>query len=351
MLHVPVVLFSPHSPYQQAGVMKSFPRRILLSALLFASCAAFNVTFPEQTPVNQIFKSQFYASKADFDSTSTGVIGIVLLVPPNPNITCPKGIAGIASGFEKIIDGFTFVQKPDNGSAITGDLLLTPQKEGPHILCAYANAPAFGSQGPSQTGDRSFDIDKLKDISLISNSTQFNVTPGPSSEVSSIPSPTMSPQSPEKDAHGGNRGQWGDHQKPDAAIVGGVVGGVAVICILIAFFFYRRFRYQKKLNQFHREHQLLHQTPPASIFTSTLTSPNHHLVYSAASPPPAGLRSPGSPATIRPRSNIPLGFDETMQKSYHFPSVGSSPSSHSIPLPHEPTLRAQHGPGIGASNV
>ncbi|KAK1235482.1 hypothetical protein PQX77_001291 [Marasmius sp. AFHP31] len=143
-----------------------------------------------------------------------------------------------------------------------------------------------------------------------------------------------------------------DNGPETAAIVGGITGGIAVICILVAFFFYRRFRYQKKLNQFHREHQLLHQAPPPSILASTLTSPSHYPVYGAASPPPTGIRSPGSPTTtIRPTSHIPLGFDETMQKSYHFPSVGSSPSSYSVPLPHEPALRAQHGPGAGASNA
>ncbi|KAL0567669.1 hypothetical protein V5O48_014324, partial [Marasmius crinis-equi] len=140
-----------------------------------------------------------------------------------------------------------------------------------------------------------------------------------------------------------------DKSKDDTAkIVGGVVGGVALLCIVLAIFFYRRLRYQRKLNQFHKEHMLLHQQPPPSM-SSTLGYPVHNARIN--SPPPGTVQSPTSPSTIRPGSHAPLGFDEAMQKSYHFPSVGSSPSSYSVPLPHEPVLRAQHGPGMGTSPV
>ncbi|KAJ8089661.1 hypothetical protein PM082_014923 [Marasmius tenuissimus] len=330
--------------------MKSFPR-ILLFALLYVSCDAFNVTLPDQSPVNQTFKSQFDASKEDFDKApATGFIGIVLIVPPTPDITCPKEKAGVAPGFETNLDGFTYVKKPDNESQRSGELFLTPKRMGPHILCAYA----VSGKDPSQGGGRGFDFEGLNNILLIYESTQFNVTVESSNGNSSTISPaeaTSSTGGRRPDEGKGNRG-WNHDRGPDtAAVVGGVVGGVAAVCILIALFFYRRFRYQKKLNQFHKEHQLLHQAPPPSIFASTLTGPSHYPVYAATSPPPVDLQSPGSPTTIRPTSHVPLGFDETMQKSYHFPSVGSSPSSYSVPLPHEPALRAQHGPGVGGSNV
>ncbi|KAK1223843.1 hypothetical protein PQX77_013272 [Marasmius sp. AFHP31] len=133
-----------------------------------------------------------------------------------------------------------------------------------------------------------------------------------------------------------------------AAIVGGIAGGIAVVCVLVAVFFYRRFRYQKKLNQFHKEHQLLHQTPPDSLLASTFVRPNRH---GAASPPLGGRCSPVSPTTTRRTSHVALGFDGTMQKNSHYPSVVSSPSSDSVSLPHEPALRAQHGYGANPSNL
>ncbi|KAK1234513.1 hypothetical protein PQX77_002279, partial [Marasmius sp. AFHP31] len=213
------------------------------------------------------------------------------------------------------------------------------------------NAPGNFRGSQSQGGGgKGIDFGAL---SLVFQTPFFNVTGPPDQAPSISTSPaTAAPSNTTMGDNFNRKDENWNHDKPNiAAIVGGVVGGVAIICILIAVFFYRRFRYQKKLNQFHKEHQLLHQTPPTSILASTLTSPNRYPGYGAASPHPAGSRSPGSPTTIRPTSHVPFGFDETMQKSYHFPSVGSSPSSYPVPLPHEPVLRAQHGPGVGASNV
>ncbi|KAJ8089671.1 hypothetical protein PM082_014933 [Marasmius tenuissimus] len=148
-----------------------------------------------------------------------------------------------------------------------------------------------------------------------------------------------------------DKGECHEKKSIIGPVVGGIAGGIAIVCILIAVFFYRRFRYQRKLNQFHKEHQLLQQAPPPSILASTLTSTNHYPVHTAALPPPGGLRSPGSPTIITQTSHVPLGFNETMQKSYHFPSVRSSPSSYSVPLAPEPALRAQQGPGSGGVDI
>ncbi|KAK1234079.1 hypothetical protein PQX77_002723 [Marasmius sp. AFHP31] len=295
--------------------MKPFVR-ILLFALLHISCAALNVNIPETVFVDKTFKSQFNASKEDFDKVpQTGGIGFVLIVPPTSDITCPKGAAGVSPSFLKNFDDRTFVKKPDNASEFNGDLLMTPQKTGTHSLCAYAVSFTSDDSEPDRKRGGGQDFNFLKffeNAVLLFASPQFEVG-SPSNGGSSMPTTlTATPAL----SSTGTDGDDGDDKKG------------------------------------RREHQLLHQAPPPSILASTLTSPSHYPVYGAASPPPAGIRSPGSPTTtIRPTSHIPLGFDETMQKSYHFPSVGSSPSSYSVPLPHEPALRAQHGSGVGASNV
>ncbi|KAK1234515.1 hypothetical protein PQX77_002281 [Marasmius sp. AFHP31] len=57
--------------------------RILLSTLLYNSCAAFNVTIPDQPLINETFKARYHASKDDFDKVpSAEEIRIVLIVPP-----------------------------------------------------------------------------------------------------------------------------------------------------------------------------------------------------------------------------------------------------------------------------
>ncbi|KAL0059040.1 hypothetical protein AAF712_014254 [Marasmius tenuissimus] len=321
-------------------MMNTFARIFLLS-LFFALSSAFNLSTPDLPSVGQPFNSQYNTSKSDYEGSTTGFIGVVLIAPAI--IPCPKGLGEVGFDPKTVVDGYAFVEKPEKQGFLSRNLTFQPEKTGIHILCAYANAPK------NTKGRKGLD---LGDLSLVSETPPFNVTGLANQKPSTTTSqPTATSSSTAMGDNSWWRNKNRNHNKPDIApIVGGVVGGVALICILIAVFFYRRFRYQKKLNQFHKEHQLLHQTPPPSILASTLTSPNRYPVYCPSSPP-TDLRSPGSPTTIRPASHIPLGFDETMQKSYHFPSVGSSPSSYSVPLPHEPALRAQHGPAMGASNV
>ncbi|KAJ8089662.1 hypothetical protein PM082_014924 [Marasmius tenuissimus] len=301
--------------------MKHFVRETLLLALLFTSCEGFNVTVPERASVGQFFQSQWNANQTDFNSnmTSTGIIGVVLIAPQT-DISCPGGFGEVGFDPKQILDGYSTVKSSANQ---TSPLLFGPQKTGLHRLCAYANAPENFEMNSTQSGGGA--DPNLGILSLVYESPNFDVKEGNSRE--------------------------GNSNKTDnGPIVGGVLGGVAVICILIACFFYRKFRYQKKLNRFHREHQLLQQVPPPSILASTLVA-DRSSVHGAASPP-RDFRSTGVlPAANRLNSHVPLGFDDTMQKSYHFPSVRSSPSSCSVPLPHEPELRAQHASRAGASNM
>ncbi|KAK1234080.1 hypothetical protein PQX77_002724 [Marasmius sp. AFHP31] len=194
---------STHSPYQQAGIMKPFVRIL--------------------TFVNTTFKSQFNASKNDFDKVpSTGVIGIFLLVPPTPHITCPKGFAGIAPGFWNF-DGFTFVKKPDNTVELSGDLLMTPIKTGPHILCAYADPPQFGDN--EGAGDRGHDDPEITDLLFVSDNFEVKS----SSTTLATPPETPSTVRDNDEDKKGTRHKGSD----TAAIVGGIAGGIAVVCTFV----------------------------------------------------------------------------------------------------------------------
>ncbi|KAK1234514.1 hypothetical protein PQX77_002280 [Marasmius sp. AFHP31] len=299
--------------------MKLFARTLVL-APFFVFCAGFNVTIPKNPSVGQLFQSHWNANETDFNSDTTGIIGVVLIAPPT-NISCPKGFGEVGFDPKQVVDGYGTVKKSTN---LTGDLFFGPQKPGLHRLCAYANAPENFEKNSSKSGDGpGFDLGALV---LVFESPDFGVKGG--------------------DSKGEN-----SNKTNSGPIVGGVLGGVAVVCILVACFFYRRLRYQKKLNRFHREHQLLQQVPPPSILASTLAT-NRSSLRGAVSPSRDLPSSKGLlPTTTRPSSHVSLGFDDTMQKNFHLSSVRSSPPSYSTTLPHEPELRAQHAPGAGASNV
>ncbi|KAJ8089674.1 hypothetical protein PM082_014936 [Marasmius tenuissimus] len=300
--------------------MIDFAIRALLLVQLIVSCRGLNFTLPSAGSITEDQTSTFVwnASSSDFTATTTDSF-VVFLIKPSNGFHCPDTEIPNKLGLnsKNVVEDYIFQQKPvAQNNSLSGQVILHPRNSGAHFLCAYGNATDFGRRNKTVNG---------------TNSRRDEDKPG---------------------QRGGFKGGECSGKKSEIGpIVGGIAGGVAVVCILVATFFYRRFRYQRKLNQFHKEHQLLHQAPPPSILASSLTGPNHYSPYGAASPPPGGLRSPGSPRTIRRTSHAPLGFDETMQKSYHFPSVRSSPSSYSVPLPHEPTLQTQHGSGAGASHV
>ncbi|KAG7093189.1 hypothetical protein E1B28_006878 [Marasmius oreades] len=184
----------------------------------------------------------------------------------------------------------------------------------------------------------------FRSLVFLGQSNTFDVTAG----TDSTSSPNATPSNTASPAPGSShdRSHDHDHKGPDITpIVGGVVGGVALILLLLLLiFFYRRLRYQRKLNQFHKEHMLLQQQPPPSLHSSTGANT---LVPRFTSPPMVTSSLPLAPNR---RSDVPPGFEETMQKSYRPLSEDhhSTPSSYSIPLPNEhgPVFHAQHGPGL-----
>ncbi|KAL0569764.1 hypothetical protein V5O48_012197 [Marasmius crinis-equi] len=302
------------SPTQQAGMY--LLQSIVIIALFIISCDGFNISIPSKLIVKQPTSFHYNLNTSDFNPTQDGVIadegvGVFLI---SGNVQCPESdfVNGFGSQFSNAVDGKTVVKRPQNDSDLSGNLVLKPKKPGLN--------PAA-----------------LQGVVFLFNSSSFNVENenSTSSSTFTTSSLTTAAGAPTTDNDGGyNKFQHHDDHSGTIKIVGGVVGGVAAICLGLAIFFYRRFRYQRKVNQFHKEHMLLNQQPPPSM-SSTLGYPAYNA--RVTSPPPGTVESPTSPRAIRPLGpHVPLGFDETMQKSYHFPSAGSSPSSFSC---HFPTSR------------
>lgn len=250
---------------------------------------------------------------------------------------------------------------------------------GSHIVCTYGNVPRFNGtqQGhrrdqPSHNQDQGqhHDFGAYKNFLgqlefMDQSDPPFTVTPSTMS-TSAATTPTSQSQSstgtnsshPDDHGHDGHEGHGGHNgSHPDVtAIVGGVVGGVALILLIgLSAFFYRKLTYQRKLNQFHKEHLLLHQPPP-SFLNSTGVSTIH-------APPqvtsPRGTTAP-RPLTPLRRSDVPVGFEETMRNyPYTFApdnhsEAHTTPSSYSAPLPNEHTpvtYHAEHAPTMGTHQV
>ncbi|KAK1235483.1 hypothetical protein PQX77_001292 [Marasmius sp. AFHP31] len=330
---------------RQAGMMK-LVLCIYLFALLVHSCRGLNFTIPDS--VDQGTKAAFNwnASKSEFTTATTNASFVALLIKPPPGYHCPQSniITQLKAllkndsmqSVQSVIEDWSITSQLNRQSElVSGSVLLRPEHSGDHFVCAYKNVT-----GALSDRQDNLDLEMVENLTLMNESSVFPVNQKGGGDKKGDPTSNSPPPPPP--TSGGDNNPSTPERNDVALILGGIAGGIAVISTLAAVFFYRRFRYQRKLNQFHREHQLLNQTPPTSFLASTMTmrSPNH----GATSPPAGGLRSPGSP-------NASLGFDGKMEKNDRASSLGSPRSTYSASLQHVPVLRAQHGPGLGASNV
>ncbi|KAJ8089664.1 hypothetical protein PM082_014926 [Marasmius tenuissimus] len=275
---------STDSPYQQAGMMNPLIRAFFLT-LPIVLCRSFEFTVPAPGSAveNQASTFQWNASFVDFNTTRTNLFGVYLIKPPM-GFYCP--VTDVANGlgaiYHDVVEDFIQLKIPRPQNNFSGGLVLRPKTSGAHFMCAYGNFPNFDDGGHSGGDDiKKGDLQGFQQLSFMAESQSFDVRPSNHSFSPSV-SPTFLPSSvtPSSGVEGCNHR---DCQRSDTpAIVGGIAGGIAVVCVLVAVFYYRRFRYQKKLNQFHKEHQLLHQTPPHSLRASTLTGPSHHGAVSPA---------------------------------------------------------------------
>ncbi|KAK1218442.1 hypothetical protein PQX77_018869, partial [Marasmius sp. AFHP31] len=197
-----------------------------------------------------LFNSQWNANISEFNQSTTGFIGVVLMAPP-ANIPCPKGFGEVGFAPRIAMDGYAIAQQPGNERQdfLSGNLTFGPQKPGVHILCAYTNAPGnFGRSQSQDSGGEGFDLGAL---SLVFETPNFNVT-GPANQSLSAPTPpaTAAPSNTAISDDFNREDKNRNDDKPNiAAIVGGVVGGVAIICILTAVVFYRGLRRYQSNNQ------------------------------------------------------------------------------------------------------
>ncbi|KAG7085319.1 hypothetical protein E1B28_013859 [Marasmius oreades] len=274
-----------------------------------------------------------------------------MLIQPPEGFNCHDLETG-GDSLIKIVESFATVQVPGPAfPSSEGKFFLTPGKEGKHVVCTHGSLPANLLNAPLSDIFKGF-----KNLNLLDQSNPFNVSSPTSanststsvSAVSSSPNPSKDPDNGgQNDGHDDGKGRGNHHGSgKTAGIVGGVLGAVALIFIILAIFLYRRLRYQRKLNQFHKEHMLLQQQPPSTFLSSTIP------VQRVTSSPIPGILAPLSPiSTMNRRSDIPMGFEETMltQKGpYQFSSddhlARPSPPSYSVALPNKalPMFPTQH---------
>ncbi|KAK7019178.1 hypothetical protein VNI00_018172 [Paramarasmius palmivorus] len=130
----------------------------------------------------------------------------------------------------------------------------------------------------------------------------------------------------------------GSIQVSPGEIVGVVIGSLSFILLLLGgFLWYRRVSFRRRLATFHRERMLLQQTPPSPFrvpqpdIQSQISGKRTTTTTETTSLAPL-IQSPKRPHSHR--RSIPLGYDDSMMKTYHFPPRdGASTSSETASLP------------------
>ncbi|KAF9256166.1 hypothetical protein L218DRAFT_1027605 [Marasmius fiardii PR-910] len=244
----------------------------------------FNVLIPSQivagTP--KVFHWEWNAT--DVGLGLYGAFVAMLISPPDPpdTFTCRSlGLGGDA--VPQITESFALEKVPSwLGPESSGDVLLVAKSQGVNFLA-------------------------LNDLKLISQSKTFNVssnstgTNNPtaisstSSSISTLTSLLSASSTPANDDRRIGR-DWSHHNT--APIVGGVVGAVAFIGLGLAIVFYRRLRYQRKINHFHKEHMPLQQRPPSSFTTTSTLLPRT-----------TESERPSPHSTLKRRSENPVALD------------------------------------------
>ncbi|KAF9260516.1 hypothetical protein L218DRAFT_1002649 [Marasmius fiardii PR-910] len=321
----PPLPFPTVSMLQKAGTL-ALALRICLIFFLVHLCNGFSITIPPQLQIaaGDVKTFQWTWNLTDSQHSTSGAFVAMLIKPPE-NFTCQSiGVGGDSETVYKLVESFAVRQNPvpvPAGSQTSGNFALSPKTQGSHFICTYGNVPISMVDQQKQGQGDNF----RQDIFTSSASDVFQVTPNATASSSPEPSATSSPQPSATDPRSFN--WWNHNIDPIAALVGGILGALALVFLTLAIIFYRRLRYQRKLNQFHKEHMLLLQQPPQSRLSS-------HTV----------TRLADEAATVAPLSPISKKRSMTMQKgnSYQFvssdaPQGSFSPPMYSVALPNEPT--------------
>ncbi|KAF9256416.1 hypothetical protein L218DRAFT_991430 [Marasmius fiardii PR-910] len=298
--------------------MFSIIPRIGFLVLLLQSCAGLEIDIPPSIFVEKVTTFHWECDTTDVDQGLSGAFAALLISPPEPpeNFSCLNlEAAGDQDTLTKLVQSYSVHLVPSGTKA--GVFLLTPKSQGIHVICSYGNVSVNSSVNVTAT--------------ILGRMTATANTTIPSSA-------TFSTLSTANSGMQNGTNHWkGDRQKhhDTAALVSGVMGVVLLIAIILAIIFYRRLRYQRKLNQLQKEHLLLHQRPPSSLFLSSNTA-TRTMVES-------DLPNVAPVSTLKRRWENPAGFEESMsvQKGYQFstgPHSSLSPPSYSPALSNEPEV-------------
>ncbi|KAF9256806.1 hypothetical protein L218DRAFT_173750 [Marasmius fiardii PR-910] len=222
--------------------------RFCLLFLLVQFCKGFNIIIPDrlQVAVGDIITFQLSSNWSDIQNNSSRSFVAMLIKPPD-DFNCQNlGVGGDNGTVSEIVESFAFAYFPTvKGSSGSGSIILSPRTSGTHFICTYGNASEISTQGNGTSITSVPDL--LRSLVLLDQSDEFDVEPISTPEDQS-------------------------DNTPVAPIVGGIIGGVALLASVFAVLFYRQRRvYQRKLEQLSEEYKLQQQLEP-SPFPSTITN-------------------------------------------------------------------------------
>ncbi|KAF9260484.1 hypothetical protein L218DRAFT_989537 [Marasmius fiardii PR-910] len=274
--------------------MFSIIPRIGFLVLLLQSCAGLEIDIPPSIFVEKVTTFHWECDTTDVDQGLSGAFAALLISPPEPpeNFSCLNlEAAGDQDTLTKLVQSYSVHLVPSGTKA--GVFLLTPKSQGKFVsqrnghysrqritaIKISGNSTIMSSSMSSSNSNSASNpiLHSIISSVFLNQSTAFPVlqnSAAPSRMTATAnttfpPSATFSTLSTANSGMQNGTNRWkGDRQKhhdSTAALVGGVMGVVLLIAIILATIFYRRLRYQRKLNQFQKEHLLLHQRPPSSM--------------------------------------------------------------------------------------
>ncbi|KAF9260518.1 hypothetical protein L218DRAFT_946811 [Marasmius fiardii PR-910] len=211
--------------------------------LFMQKCTGFNITVPPEleTTVGNSIIFQWAWNYTNFQQSPSGAF-IAMLIKNPGNFTCGNLVTN-KDTVSNVVESFAVNRIPasiPSDSDASGSFVLSPKTSGFHVICTYGNSSISNL---------------LVSLEFLDQSITFNVLPAP---TSTAPSPSSTQSNKDE-----------SHKTPIAQIAGGAIGGVALVCFMLAIIIYQRIKYKRKLIELSNEHLLQQQLSPTP-FLSTL---------------------------------------------------------------------------------
>ncbi|KAF9254500.1 hypothetical protein L218DRAFT_951508 [Marasmius fiardii PR-910] len=247
--------------------------RLLLLSLLALFCEGYSITLPSSSISVGEFKAfPWFWNATDFKLSPSGVF-VVVLLNSTKEFDCPLQSSNPGLGFDtipKIMEGSLVAKNPMNGTDSSGKFFFTPSRPG------NLSADAL-NQNPSKFNPNEF-ANILNSLQFIEQSEKFNVMQATQPTSTAMAPSANSTNTGDDDDNNGDDHRSDDHkghqnqqQTPIAAIVGGVVAGVALILLVFVAYI---ITLRRRVNKLQRGNQI-------SLLSSTdteLAQPMSHII-------------------------------------------------------------------------